>query len=70
MKSRSMTGLNSEAYLYLLPWLIGIISLQVYPFLISLYYSLCEYNPLRNAAFIGIKNYIELFTKDPEFWIS
>jgi oligogalacturonide transport system permease protein len=70
VKGKSLTGQNNAAYLYLLPWLIGILLLQLYPFVISFYYALCDYNPLRKPLFAGINNYILLFTKDAEFWIS
>ncbi len=58
---------DNQAYLYLLPWIIGILVLQIYPFITSFYYSLTNYNPLQGANFIGITNYINLFTKDSEF---
>ena len=70
MKSKSLASMNNVAYLYLLPWIIGILGLQLYPFIISFYYALSDYNPLRGASFIGFGNYTELFTRDPEFWIS
>jgi oligogalacturonide transport system permease protein len=70
MKSKNLSRQNNTAYLYLLPWLIGILLLQLYPFVISFYYALCDYNPLRKPVFAGIKNYILLFTEDSEFWIS
>ncbi|GHU92533.1 sugar ABC transporter permease [Spirochaetia bacterium] len=70
MKTKSLARANNIAYLYLAPWLIGILVLQLYPFVTSFYYALCNYNPLRKPVFIGINNYIELFTKDAEFWIS
>lgn len=44
--------------------------LQLYPFLVSIYYSLCNYNALSSPEFIGIDNYIRLFTKDKEFYKS
>jgi len=42
----------------------------VYPFFISFYYSLCDYNPLSEHVFIGFGNYVKLFTKDSEFYKS
>jgi oligogalacturonide transport system permease protein len=62
--------MNNVAYIYLLPWLVGILLLQLYPFARSLYMSLCDWNPLKKPAFIGLNNFVQLFTKDPEFWIS
>ena len=70
MKAKSLAGMNNVAYLYILPWLIGILGLQLYPFVISFYYALCNYNPLSTPKFINVKNYAELFTQDPEFWQS
>jgi oligogalacturonide transport system permease protein len=70
MKNKSLTARNNVAYLYLLPWLVGILALQLYPFGRSFYMPLCDWNPLRKPAFIGLNNYIQLFTKDAEFWIS
>ncbi len=58
---------NNMAYVYILPWLIGFFLLQVYPFVKSFYYSLTDYNPLADPNFIGLSNYIRLFTRDKEF---
>lgn len=55
------------AYLYILPWIIGILSFSLYPFIISIYYSLSDYNPIKEPIFIGFGNYIKLFTEDTEF---
>jgi len=70
MNGASLSRRNNVAYLYLTPWLIGILGLQLYPFVMSFYYALSNYNPLREPVFSGINNYIELFTQDPEFWVS
>jgi oligogalacturonide transport system permease protein len=70
VKVKSLAKINNVAYLYLLPWLAGTLVLQLYPFVISFYYALCDYNPLRKPAFSGITNYIKLFTNDAEFWTS
>lgn len=70
MKKRSVSKRNNVAYLYILPWVIGILVFQFYPFIISFYYSLCDYNPLREPVFIGLENYVRLFTKDAEFFKS
>lgn len=52
---------------YISPWIIGFIGLQLYPFLSSLYYSFTQYNVLGAPKFIGLNNYIRLFTIDPDF---
>lgn len=40
------------------------------PMGISLYYSFCDYNILSPAEFIGVDNYIKMFTGDEVFWKS
>lgn len=58
---------GNKAYLYLMPWLIGFAVFQVYPLLASLVYSFTDYNVLSKMNFVGLNNYIKLFTKDNEF---
>ncbi|MCI8994926.1 MAG: sugar ABC transporter permease [Lachnospiraceae bacterium] len=67
MKTSINTRRNRQAYLYLAPWIIGMLVLQLYPFVVSIYYSLCNYTGLSDPVFIGVDNYIRLFTKDKEF---
>jgi oligogalacturonide transport system permease protein len=59
-----------KAFWYLLPWIIGFIVLQLYPFIMSFVYSFCDYTVGSNLNFIGLDNYKELFTHDREFWNS
>ena len=59
-----------QAFLYLLPWLIGFFILQLYPFISSFVYSFHDYSIGGKMDFIGLQNYIKLFTKDKELWKS
>ncbi|MDR2933498.1 MAG: sugar ABC transporter permease [Oscillospiraceae bacterium] len=61
---------DNHGYLYILPWLIGFAVLQFYPFIASLFYSFTDYTVTNTPSFIGLENYIKLFTTDPEFWNS
>lgn len=61
---------DTQGLLYIAPWLIGFLALQLYPFAISLYYSLCDYQMMSKPIFIGLQNYIKLFTADVDFWDS
>jgi ABC-type sugar transport systems, permease components len=56
-----------EAYIYLAPWIIGFMVLQLYPFISSLFYSFTNYNVASTPKWVGVQNYINLFTKDAEF---
>ena len=61
-RRRLVTGL-----LFVSPWLIGLITWTIYPLISSFYYSFTRYDMLRPAVFLGLGNYIELFTTDPNF---
>lgn len=54
-------------FFYILPWLIGFAVFQLYPFLASLFYSFTKYSFGKTPEFIGLDNYIRLFTRDKQF---
>lgn len=56
------------AYLFLLPWLIGLFGLTLWPFINSFYLSLTE-SSLRSTTFIGLQNYLDMLG-DARFWKS
>jgi multiple sugar transport system permease protein len=56
--------------LFAAPWLIGFTVFFAYPVLASFYYSLCSYDAIRPAQFIGLENYRKLFFEDELFWKS
>lgn len=60
-----LTGL-----LFISPWIIGFIAFQLFPFVQSLYYSLTDFNLIKTPRFVGLNNYIELFTRDRNFSLS
>lgn len=59
-----------QAYLYILPWILGFAILQLYPFVLSFIYSFTDYTVGAKATFQGLANYKKLFTQDKEFWNS
>lgn len=66
MKMRTREGVMG--YLFALPWIIGFFLFTLYPVISSLYYSFTNYNTLQEPAWIGLQNYIIMFTRDPRFW--
>ena len=58
MASRLRT--RSAGYAFILPWLVALVVFIGYPFLGGLYFSLCDYPPLRHPTFLGLENYKEL----------
>ena len=57
-------------YLFLLPWLIGMLVFIVGPIIASFILSFTEYDVLSPPRFIGLDNYIKAFTGDSLFWPS
>lgn len=70
VKKHRYTKRDYQAFLYLAPWLIGFFLLQLYPFIASFVYSFHNYSIGAKMKFIGIDNYIKLFTRDRNFWNS
>lgn len=57
-------------YVFVSPWAIGFLVFGLYPIVMSIYYSLCQYDVLRIPQFIGLDNYKELLFNDDYFWVS
>ncbi len=64
-KTRKYVGL-----LYVLPFIIGLLVFQLYPFISSFVYSFTDLSIANEYSFIGIENYIEAFTDDRDFYTS
>lgn len=64
------SGETLAAYLFLAPWLIGLVAFTVGPILVSLYLSFTEYSLLDAPRWIGLDNFRRMFTADPRFWKS
>lgn len=56
---------NRSAYLMLSPFLIFFVLFVLYPLLSNFYYSFTNYNLGSKADFVGLSNYIELFS---DYW--
>ena len=55
------------AYIMVAPTIIGLIVLNLWPFVQTLYTSFCEHLGFGHYKFIGLQNYIDIFQR-PEFW--
>ena len=55
-------------YLFIFPWLFGFLLLRFGPMLASLLLSFTEYDITSAPVFIGVQNYIRMFSGDPSFW--
>lgn len=54
-------------FVYILPWVIGFLLFQLYPFAVSFLYSFTDLKVAGDFRFIGLENYARLFTRDPDF---
>jgi oligogalacturonide transport system permease protein len=61
---------ETAGYLYIAPWIIGFLVLQIYPLFASLYYSFTNYTMLKAPTFTGLQNYIDMFTNDVYYFKS
>lgn len=71
---KSRFGLRARealaGYLFLTPWILGLICFVAGPMLASAYLSFTRYDIVNTPEFVGLKNYTEIFTKDRLFWPS
>lgn len=57
-------------YLFASPWFLGFLVFGGGPLLFSLFMSFCEYDVLSPPKFVGLKNYVTMFSDDPLFYKS
>lgn len=56
-----------SGYLFISPWLIGFIVFFVGPIITSLILSFTSWNIVGSPDFVGLKNYVDIFTTDARF---
>ncbi len=67
---RIIDGENFSGYVFILPFIIGLLLFTAIPFFSSLYLAFTEYNVLSPAKWIGLDNFIRMFFQDKLFWKS
>jgi multiple sugar transport system permease protein len=55
-------------YAFLAPWLIGFVVFSLGPVLASLYLSFTKFDLLTTPRWVGLENYLRMFSADPRFW--
>lgn len=58
---------TAAGYALILPWLLGFLIFNLYPFARSLYLSFTTYNIFQPPEWVGLQNYIDIFTEDRHF---
>jgi multiple sugar transport system permease protein len=57
-------------YVFILPWLITFLAFDAVPTVAAFYFSLTDYSVLKPGAWVGLANYIQMFTGDNRYWVS
>lgn len=55
-------------YVLVSPWIVGFLVFLAGPLLASLYLSLTDYDLLTTPHWVGLGNYVRMFSDDPLFW--
>lgn len=61
---------NIEGYAFISLFIVGFVFFTVVPIVTSLLLSFTNYDVLSPPTFAGVKNYIRMFTDDPQFYTS
>jgi multiple sugar transport system permease protein len=61
---------SGPAYIFLTPWILGVVLLTLAPMAVSLYLSFTDYNLFDPPKWVGLRNYSDMFTADPRYWRS
>ncbi|MDC7240208.1 MAG: sugar ABC transporter permease [Spirochaetales bacterium] len=59
-----------DGYIFILPWLIGFLGLTLVPMAATLYLGFTDYDMFSNPEFVGLKNFVKMFSEDNRYWKS
>ena len=60
---------NRAAFVFLAPWIVGLLAITIGPMLISLYLSFTDYNLIQDPGWVGADNFTRMM-QDDRFWNS
>lgn len=66
-RSRQQRKEGLVGYLFILPSIIGFAVFVLYPLITTFYYAMTKWNGITAPEFIGLKNFVRMFTTDPSF---
>ena len=58
---------KTAGYIFSAPFIFGFLFFVIVPVATSLYYAFCNYNILKPARWVGLKNFVDIF-QDPTFY--
>lgn len=68
--SEGSAGENRWSYIFLAPWFVGLVGLTIGPILVSLYLSFTDFDLFTAPEWVGLDNYVRMFTDDPRYLTS
>ncbi|MDC0766885.1 carbohydrate ABC transporter permease [Streptomyces sp. HD] len=69
-KRRPRRERQGPAWVFLSPWVLGATVLTLLPMAVSLYLSFTDYDLFNPPRWVGLRNYVQMFTEDPRYWRS
>ncbi|MGI5371790.1 carbohydrate ABC transporter permease [Streptomyces iakyrus] len=69
-KRRLKREREGAAWVFLSPWVLGATVLTLLPMAVSLYLSFTDYDLFNPPKWVGLRNYVQMFTEDPRYWRS
>lgn len=69
-KKKGLQNTSKLFYLFIAPWLVGFCAFTLFPMIFSFGASFTNWDGVVKPSFTGLKNYIQIFTKDAIFWNS
>lgn len=69
-KQRGRRRREGAAWVFLSPWVLGAVVLTLLPMAVSLYLSFTDYDLFNAPRWVGLRNYVQMFTEDPRYWRS
>ncbi|MGC9535821.1 carbohydrate ABC transporter permease [Streptomyces sp. UG1] len=69
-KRRPRRERQGPAWVFLSPWVLGAVVLTLLPMAVSLYLSFTDYDLFNPPRWVGLRNYVQMFTEDPRYWRS
>ncbi|MEU2432862.1 sugar ABC transporter permease [Streptomyces sp. NPDC007861] len=61
---------EGAAWVFLSPWVLGAAVLTLLPMAVSLYLSFTDYDMFNPPHWVGLRNYVQMFSEDPRYWRS
>lgn len=70
MKQKSLSSNGLAGYLFVAPWILKFVFITLLPMVMSLYFSFTKYDLLSSPQWIGLQNFVKMFTQDKNYWMA